>query len=125
MCVEYIKFAVILLVIDMIWLQGFSSFHKDQIQRIQRAPLKLDMKAGTLFYVLAATAYFKVIKKLSINKEDAFKKGALLGLLMYGTFDLTNKTIFKDYTWDYAIKDTLWGTFAMGAASYLAFSLNI
>ncbi len=125
MCVGYIKFAFILFAIDMIWLKGFSSLHKDQIQRIQRYPLKLDMKAGTLFYVLAAIAYFKVIKKMSINKEDAFKKGALLGLLMYGTFDVTNKTIFKDYTWDYAIKDTLWGTFAMGLASYVAYSFNI
>jgi hypothetical protein len=64
-------------------------------------------------------------KKMSINKQDAFKKGALLGLLMYGTFDITNKTIFKDYTWEYAIKDTLWGTFAMGLTSYIAYSLSI
>ena len=125
MCVGYIKFAVILLVIDMIWIRGFTSIHKEQLEKVQKSPLQIDMKAGTLFYVLAAIAYFEVIKKLAINKEDAFKKGALLGLLMYGTFDITNKTIFKDYTWDYAIKDTLWGTFAMGAASYIAYSFNI
>jgi uncharacterized membrane protein len=125
MCVGYIKFAVILFVIDMIWIRGFTSLHKEQLEKVQKSPLQIDMKAGTLFYVLAAIAYFEVIKKLAINKEDAFKKGALLGLLMYGTFDITNKTIFKDYTWDYAIKDTLWGTFAMGAASYIAYSFNI
>jgi len=125
MCVGYIKFAFILLVIDMVWIRGFTSFHKTQLEKVQKSPLQIDMKAGTLFYVLAAIAYFQIIKKMSINKEDAFKKGALLGLLMYGTFDITNKTIFKDYTWDYAIKDTLWGTFAMGIASYIAYSFNI
>jgi uncharacterized membrane protein len=40
---------------------------------------------------------------------------------MYGTFDLTNKAIFKDYEWSYAIADTLWGGFAMGLASYICF----
>ena len=125
MCVGYIKFAIILFVIDMIWLQGFSSLHKAQYEKVQKSPLQIDMKAGSVFYILAAIAYFEVIKKMSINKQDAFKKGALLGLLMYGTFDITNKTIFKDYTWEYAIKDTLWGTFAMGLTSYIAYSLSI
>lgn len=125
MCVGYIKFAVILFVIDMIWLQGFSSLHKAQFEKVQKSPLQIDMKSGTVFYILAAIAYFEVIKKMSINKQDAFKKGALLGLLMYGTFDITNKTIFKDYTWEYAVKDTLWGTFAMGLTSYIAYSLSI
>ena len=32
-----------------------------------------------------------------------------MGFLMYSTFDLTNKAIFSDYTWNYAVKDVIWG----------------
>ena len=43
---------------------------------------------------------------------------------MYATFDLTNKAVFSDYKWEYAIKDTLWGSFAVGLSSYFYYSVT-
>jgi len=37
------------------------------------------------------------------------------------TYDLTNKAIFNDYTWDYCLKDIIWGTFLYGVVSYIMF----
>ncbi len=114
-----IKFPIILAIIDSIWITR--NIHKTQIESIQKSPLQLDMTAGILFYVLAGLAYYKVIKPFSTSKKDSFKLGATIGFLMYGTFDLTNKAIFSNYEWSYAIADMLWGSFAMGLASYLSF----
>jgi uncharacterized membrane protein len=116
---DYLKFPVILLIIDAFWLSR--PIHKVQIEKIQKSPLQLDMIAGGLFYILAAFAYHRFVQPFAITKKDAFKIGATIGVLMYGTFDLTNKAIFKDYEWNYAIADTLWGGFAMGLASYICF----
>ena len=116
---NYLKFPVILGVIDALWLSR--PIHALQIEKIQKSPLEVNMTAGALFYVLAAIAYHRFVQPFAITKKDAFKIGATIGLLMYGTFDLTNKAIFKDYEWSYAIGDTLWGGFAMGLASYICF----
>ncbi len=114
----------ILVAIDSIWLYGNFEEHKIQFESVQKSPLKIDKLAGLLFYVIAAIAHFKFVIPQSKSKEDAFKNGATIGFLMYATFDLTNKAVFSDYKWEYAIKDTLWGSFALGLASYIYYSLG-
>ena len=116
---NYLKFPIILGIIDAFWISR--PIHKVQFEKIQKSPLQVDMKAGVLFYILAAIAYHRFVQPFAITKKDAFKIGATIGFLMYGTFDLTNKAIFVDYDWTYAIADTLWGCFAMGLASYICF----
>jgi uncharacterized membrane protein len=46
--------------------------------------------------------------------------GILLGLAMYGTFDLTSKSIFEAFTWSYAIVDMVWGMFVVTATTAVA-----
>jgi uncharacterized membrane protein len=121
---EHLKFMAILIAIDSIWLYGNFKEHKLQFESVQKSPLKVDKLAGILFYVIAVIAHFKFVIPYAKTAEDAFKKGALIGFLMYGTFDLTNKAVFSDYKWEYAIKDTLWGSFAMGLSSYFYYSLK-
>jgi len=118
---EYLKFIVILIAIDSIWLYGNFEGHKKQFEMVQKSPLQIDKVAGLLFYIVAAIAHFKFVKPYSYTKEDAFKNGALLGLCMYASFDLTTKAVFSEYEWNYAIKDILWGSFAIGLTSYTVF----
>jgi uncharacterized membrane protein len=113
-----VVFIISLLIIDSIWLKGASRLHAEMTLAVQNSPLKVSPLWAAGFYLLAALAFKQVIIPLSGGK-DVFKTGALLGLLMYGTFDFTNKAIFSKYTSDYAVMDTAWGAFAMGAASYI------
>jgi uncharacterized membrane protein len=45
--------------------------------------------------------------------------GALLGLIAYGTYDLTNLAVMKGFTTRIAIIDMIWGTVLTGAVSSL------
>ena len=119
---KYIYFAVLLFIIDLIWLSR--PFHKELYTKIQKAPLIFDKLAGILFYLLAPLGYFIFVKPLSKNKMDAFKYGAIIGFLMYMSYDLTSKAIYTDYTWNYAIKDIVWGSLLVGAVSYIMFTEN-
>ncbi len=121
---EHLKFMAILLAVDSIWLYGNFKEHKNQFESVQKSPLKIDKFAGLLFYIIAAIAHFNFVTPYSKTSKEAFKNGALIGFLMYATFDLTNKAVFSEYKWDYAIKDTLWGSFAMGVASYIYYSIK-
>ena len=118
-------FIIILLLVDSIWVIGASKIHSHVIQSVQKSPLKVNIIAAILFYFLAALGYMLIIKKLSTDTKSAFLYGMLLGLLMYGTFDLTNKAIFQDYPWTYTIADMTWGTICVGVVSAITYKINL
>ncbi len=113
-------FAAVLLAIDLLWLKGAQKLHYKTISAVQRQPPDIKVQWGAAFYVLGIIAFMLIIRPLAgTDITEAAKYGALMGLLMYGTFDFTNKAIFVDYPTDYALMDTLWGVFAMASASAL------
>ncbi len=111
---ENVKFIVLLILIDSIWLVGNKRGHQKQFEAVQKSELKLDPVAGFLFYVVASIGYSTFIKNEQLTKKEAFIRGFILGFVMYATFDLTSKAVFRDYTWSYAILDILWGSVAVG-----------
>ena len=126
---EYSLFLILLLLIDSIYLFGLKDTHNKVIQKIQNSPLEVNLKYGSLFYLLAPFAYLYIIKPLSLSSKDkdvfsVAKYGAFLGLLMYGTFDITNLALFKDYPSWYALMDTVWGMTAMMITSVLVFKMT-
>ena len=125
MLLNFIAFIIILLLIDLIWLVGAGKLHQKTIEMVQKTKVKIDYIASILFYILASTAFIVFVYPLSTTIERAFLYGCLLGLSMYATFDLTNKAIFTNYTWSYAIADTLWGTFGIGVVSVIIYKLNL
>jgi len=116
---NYVYFVILLFVIDLIWLS--QPLHIPFYTQIQKSPIVFDKLAAILFYLLAPLGFFIFIKPLAINKKQALYYGCIMGFLMYSTFDLTNKAIFSDYTWDYAVKDVIWGTLLYGVVSYILY----
>lgn len=121
---KYISFIILLILIDSIYLFGLKDIHNKQIKDIQKDDLQVKYYPAILFYLIAGLAYIYVIYPLGKKSEkDIIKYGALMGLLMYGTFDFTNLALFKNYTLKYALMDTIWGTFVMGFVSYLLYKI--
>jgi uncharacterized membrane protein len=63
------------------------------------------------------------VEAVTKNKSDlmmnSFKYGGLLGGLSYVIFNFTNNAIFKNWTLETAIVDTLWGSVLTGATTYV------
>jgi uncharacterized membrane protein len=121
---QYIMFAILLLIIDSIWVIGASNVHKNVIQNVQKSPLQINLVAAFLFYVLASFGYIFIVKKIAKDVKSAFLHGLLVGLLMYGTFDLTNKAIFVNYPWAYTLADMTWGSLVFGIVSAIVFKIS-
>ena len=98
--------SAILLAVDTLYLYniGMTTFQKN-VQLIQKMPLELNIYGALLSYVcvIGVLYYFIISQRKPVF--DAF----LLGIFLYGTFDMTNLAIFKKYAWSTAIIDTLWG----------------
>lgn len=115
---------IILILIDSLWVIGAGKLHQGTVEKVQKSPLQVDYVPALMFYLMVPVGYILIVKKLAKTRKDAFLYGMLLGLLMYGTFDLTNKAIFKEYPWSYTLADMSWGTLCVGIVSAVVFSLE-
>ena len=75
--------------------------------------------------MLSSFLYKNIVKPYATTEKDVIKLAALLGLLRFGTFDLTNKALFKGYTWKYVILDMMWGVFSITLTSYIVWKTNL
>lgn len=106
---------------DIIWLGVIAKKgYQDTVQKIQGDKLQLRLWSAILVYPLMVWGISKfVLQNDSIKKEDKWKAGAILGLLVYGVYNGTNHAILKDWSLETSIKDTLWGVFAFGTVSWV------
>ena len=51
-------------------------------------------------------------------------QGALMGLSLYGTYELTNMSIISTWTWALTLADIAWGTCCCATASVLQYHLS-
>jgi len=127
----YVLFIIVYIILDLIWLKGGSSLHQSTYESVTRTKqqINLNYQAGFLFYLIAPLAYFLLIKPLVEAKEAklsyVFGYGALIGLLMYGAYDLTSKAVYNEaYPWSYALFDMTWGCFVFGLVSTIVFTVE-
>jgi len=50
--------------------------------------------------------------------------GALLGLVIYGVYDLTNYAVLRGWTLKVTLADIAWGTFACGMLGFLLYAAD-
>lgn len=113
--------AVLFLAIDMVWLLWLGrSIYVTEIGGILRQPP--NMAAAGAFYALYITGLMIMVIWPAVQAQSVMQGmlyGALLGLVAYGTYDLTNLAVMKGFTTKIAIIDMIWGAFLTGAVSTL------
>jgi uncharacterized membrane protein len=122
MLVMYLITLVAFFLIDMVWLgvaaRGFYRKHLGPML----SP-KVNWAAAILFYLLfiAGLLVFAIKPALLGGKPlQALFFGALLGLVSYATYDLTNLATLKDWPLVVTVVDLVWGTVLGGAVSYIS-----
>jgi len=121
----YIAALIAFLVADGIWL-GFVAleFYREQLGVLLRDPP--NMAAAGLFYLayIAGVIYMVVRPALAANSlKTAALNGAVLGLVAFGTYDMTNLATLAGWPVAVVIVDMLWGavvTALIASAGYAA-----
>lgn len=119
MLVAFIAALVAFCLSDFVWL-GFvaKNFYQAQI-----GPLLLaqpNLKAAAIFYPLytAGIVLFCVEPALAQGTWlRALTLGALLGLIGYGTYDLSNLATLKGWSVSLVVVDVVWGMVVSGGAA--------
>ncbi len=80
---------------------------------------KVRLGPALVFYLLyiAGLVYFCVRPSLAQGWTAGLINGVLIGLLAYGTYDLTCYAVMRVWTLKVTLVDLAWGAFASGVAS--------
>jgi len=125
--IAYLSTALVFFVLDYFWLTRIAiGFYREHMGSLLLATPNF-AAAGIfyLFYVIGLV-YFAVMPAVSAGSlVTALVNGALLGLLAYGTYDMTNLATLKGWSLQVSLVDMAWGAFLSAtacAAGYIAVS---
>jgi uncharacterized membrane protein len=114
---------ILLVIVDIPWLLYRMDYHKQFFANVQGGPLTVRYGPASLVYLLLAMALLGYALPAS-TWQDAVKRGALVGGVMYGFYDATNWATLRGWTAEMAIVDTLWGAVAGALASVAFFHIH-
>ncbi len=124
--IAYPLVALVFLGLDAVWLSTMA----DRLYRPAIGHLMTErfvVGPAALFYLLyvAGVVFFAVAPAMGARRPvlAALGTGALLGLLCYATYDLTNQATLKGWPWQVTIADLAWGAFVTGVSAAAATAL--
>jgi uncharacterized membrane protein len=123
--IAYLTTAFVFLAVDSLWLGLLArDFYASQLGELMRPEPQLAVAA--LFYTLYAggIVVFAVAPALVTDSlVSALWRGALLGFLAYGTYDLTNLATLRGWPVPMSIVDMAWGTLLTAGAAAAGFTV--
>ena len=97
--------AIVMLALDILYLNLFRGYFNTVVTNIQGSPIELDYYATIGCYIVMVMGINYFILRGNKGYIDAF----FLGLLIYSVFDFTTKAIFKNWEYKAVVIDSLWG----------------
>ena len=104
--------AAVFLALDLVWLSTMGgTFYKDRIGGLLLAQPNLII-AGVFYLVYVGGIVFLAVAPAlhGGNWVNALLAGAVLGLVAYGTYDITNLSTLKNWSLSVSLVDMAWGT---------------
>lgn len=119
--VLYVATLVIFLGIDVVWLKlVVLDIFESRIGTMMRDQPLIGVAAGFYAAYVAGAIYFASGPAIeSGDYVGVFVRGAILGLLAYGTYEFTSMSIMKNWDWTMVAMDTAWGGFLTGISAVL------
>jgi len=115
----YIGSLIVFLGLDFLWLGIIAkNFYASQLGGLMRNDVNFLAAGGFYLAYVAGVVFFAVAPALEAESwTRALLNGALLGLLAYGTYDMTNIATLKGWPVTMSLVDMAWGTALTGAAA--------
>jgi uncharacterized membrane protein len=124
--VAYIVTAIVFLGLDALWLSQVAlGMYRREIGALLLE--KPNLPVAGLFYLLFVAGIVVLAIAPALNGGNwinALISGAVLGLVAYGTYDITNLSTLKHWSLTVTLADLAWGT-ALTAVSATAGTLAV
>lgn len=111
--ITFLSVTTIFLFIDIIWLsQSFSYIYQPNIGELLRE--NIIIFPAILFYIIYPLGATILVALPSLEKvllKTIFINGFILGVIAYGTYNLTNMATLEGWSAKVVIIDMIWGGF--------------
>jgi len=114
---------IVFVAMDLVWIALVAGPAFKEVLGILMRPTP-DIPSGLLAWVVIVGGVYYFAGAPARTIQHAAKQGALLGLVIYGTYELTNLSLINTWTWGLAAADIAWGSFACSCAAVLQQSLG-
>lgn len=118
--IQYLLSAIILVILDGIYLNLTKNYFNKQIRSIQGKNIEFNFIAAAITYILLIFG----LNYFIIQKHRSIKDAALLGLIIYGVFEFTNLALFKNWSILTVIIDTTWGTLLFALTTSIVYKIT-
>lgn len=122
----YLLTVVVFFAIDLVWIGAVArGLYSRELAGLLRPDIRWG--AALLFYLLYIAGILILVVLPAVDKgslADAAWRGALLGLIAYATYDLTNYSTLKDWSLTVTIVDLIWGALLTGAVSAASYGIG-
>ena len=111
---------------DGVWLGALAkNLYKREMGDLMADPVRV-VPAAIFYFAYPVGLVFLALGGAPATLADALLRSAVVGLLAYGTYDLTNLAVIRNFSATLAIVDMAYGTLASALAGGLAwrFALN-
>ncbi len=113
------------LLVDLLWLGVVArSFYRAQLGHLMRTDV--NWTAALAFYALFVAGIVVLAVGPGVERESlgrAVALGALLGLVSYAAYDLTNLATLRDFPLTVALVDLAWGAVLCATVSAVTFKV--
>lgn len=111
--------AVVMLLLDAIYLSTFSEFFNDIVQKIQGTRIKFKFSGAVLCYILLIGGLYYFI----ISRHKSVKEAFILGIVIYGVYETTTYALFDKWSPWAMLLDTLWGGILFALTTAITYTL--
>lgn len=105
-----------LLILDYLWIYLFmNNKYKTLVLNIQKTNLKVNIYSAIGSYLLMIYLLLEIVIKYKLSYIETF----MFGFSIYGIYDLTCGAIFKNWNFQLALIDMIWGGFVYATTLYV------
>jgi uncharacterized membrane protein len=115
--IKYLLAAIILVLLDSIYLNLIKKYFMNQIKIVQGTPIQINFLAVILCYIFLVFGLNYFIIRQNKSATDAF----LLGLTIYAVYELTSMALLKNWSWLTVIMDTTWGATLFALTTFIIY----
>ena len=114
---------VAFLAIDAVWLTNvMRPLFERHVSELLRENIQLGAAVGFYLLYVVGILYFCTLPALREGGVPiALLNGLLLGFLAFGTYEFTNMTTLRNWTWTMVVVDTAWGMALTSATAAIGF----
>lgn len=125
---DLLRFGSVILVtlgLDSIWLgliaKDFYILQTRAFARVQNGSYAPLMWSAALVYLFIPTGALYFSSRESGDRWHAVFRGAVFGIVLYGTYEFTNLALVRDWPMEMAAVDLVWGTFLCAVGAGVAY----